>query len=142
MSNYKNIIAWQKGHILTLAVYKLTEDFPKSEIYGITNQIRRASYSVPSNIAEGAGRKTQPDFLKFLNIAYASLKEVEYFLLSSKDLGYLSLEKHIEITEIVNTTFFMLNKFINSVKSANFYALNEDVAEYPTNPIDPIQLPI
>ena len=75
--NYKNVVAWQRGHELTLSIYRLSKLFPREEIYGITSQVRRSAFSVPANIAEGSGRDINKDYLRFLYIALASLKETE-----------------------------------------------------------------
>jgi len=139
--NYKNLIVWQKSHDLTLCIYKIKEDFPTSETYGLRSQLRRAAYSIPSNIAEGSGRATKPDYLKFLNISYASLKEVEYFLLLSKDLNYISQSNYLDAIKMVNITFSMLSKFITSIKNSNdFHQVFEEQAAYNTDPIDPTEL--
>jgi four helix bundle protein len=85
---FENLIVWQKAHRLVLAIYKLSEDFPKSEIYTLTSQLRRAAISVPANIAEGFKRKGKPDKVRFLNVAQASLEECRYYLILARDLGY------------------------------------------------------
>ncbi len=78
MQNYKDLKVWQKAHALTLIVYKITRCFPKEETFGITSQMRRASVSIPANIAEGCGRMTRPDIANFFQIALGSLHELEY----------------------------------------------------------------
>jgi len=88
--SFQDLIVWQKAHQFVLAIYKLSNAFPKSEIYGLTSQIRRASVSVSANIAEGFKKKTKPDKAKFMNIAQSSLEECRYYLILSKDLGYNS----------------------------------------------------
>jgi four helix bundle protein len=88
--SFQDLIVWQKAHQFVLAIYKLSNSFPKSEIYGLTSQIRRASVSVSANIAEGFKKKTKPDKAKFMNIAQSSLEECRYYLILSKDLGYNS----------------------------------------------------
>ncbi|HZB46506.1 MAG TPA: four helix bundle protein [Pyrinomonadaceae bacterium] len=88
--NYRDLIAWQKAMDLVEVVYKATGQFPKEEIYGLTNQLRRAVVSIPSNIAEGQGRKSDNDFRRFLAISYGSLREVETQILIVKRLNYLS----------------------------------------------------
>lgn len=89
MQNFREIVAWEKSHYLTLDIYKATLAFPKVEIYGLTSQIRRASASVPANIAEGCGRSSKAEFAHFLQIAMGSACEVEYHLLLAHDLEYL-----------------------------------------------------
>lgn len=77
MSTFRDLLIWQKSMILVTDIYQLTNSFPKEEIYGLTSQIRRSSISIPSNIAEGYGRDGNKDYLKFLNIAIASLFEMQ-----------------------------------------------------------------
>ena len=113
---YKDLVAWKRSHELTLAVYKQTQRFPAEERFGLTSQLRRASYSVPANISEGSGRETNKDYLRFLIISLASLKETEYFLLLACDLGYLAEDRYKELTEIVNGTFAELQGLIKAVK--------------------------
>jgi four helix bundle protein len=90
MGGYRDLRVWQSAMQLAVAVYKLTERFPKHEIYTLTSQIRRASISVPSNIAEGKGRRTRADFTMFLYHARGSLLELETQLLLAKELQYVS----------------------------------------------------
>ena len=93
MQNYKDLKVWEKAHLFTLNVYEATKLFPKDELYSLTNQIRRAASSIPANIAEGCGKNTNAEFAHFLNIALGSANEAEYFLILSKDLNYLPVEK-------------------------------------------------
>jgi four helix bundle protein len=97
-------MVWQRGHALTLEIYKLTEGFPRQEQFGLVSQVRRAASSVPTNIAEGSKRMSNIEFARFLNIAEGSLIETEYLLMLSRDLGYLPgkrCERVLEeITEI------------------------------------------
>src|SRR4051794_5130461 len=88
--NYRDLVAWQKAMDLVAEVYRASRGFPSEELYGLTNQVRRASVSIPSNIAEGEGRGTNAEFVRFLRIAYGSLREVETQLLIAERLGYLS----------------------------------------------------
>lgn len=90
MRDYKNIFVWQKSYSLVLEIYKITQSFPKHELYGLTSQIRRAAVSIPSNIAEGASRSSEVDFARFLEISLGSAFEMECQLLLAKDLGYVS----------------------------------------------------
>lgn len=89
MQDYRKLEVWQRAHRMVLDVYELTESFPKSEIFGLVSQCRRASVSIPANIAEGCGKNSNNDFANFLNIALGSVNEVEYYFLLSKDLNYL-----------------------------------------------------
>ena len=104
MRDFRKLQVWEKAHQLTLAVYKATATFPQTELYGLTNQIRRASTSIPANIAEGCGRDTVTELTRFLHIAAGSARELEYHLLLAHDLGFLPLaiytDLHNNVTEI------------------------------------------
>ncbi len=105
-ATFENLIVWQKAHPLTLRIYQLTDAFLKNEIYGLTSQIRRAAVSVPSNIAEGYTRRQANDKLRFFNIANASLQEVRYQLILTRDLKYGDtaslLELATEVSKLIN----------------------------------------
>jgi four helix bundle protein len=88
--NYRELIVWQDGIKLTKAVYKLTEKFPRQEVYALADQVRRAAVSVPSNIAEGQARKSPGDFRRFLHIALGSLAEVDTQLVLAQEFGYIT----------------------------------------------------
>jgi len=100
LRTHKDLDAWRRGLDLVEVVYKVTKAFPQEELYGLTNQLRRAVVSVPSNIAEGAARGSQKEFIQFLHIALGSLSEVETQLVIAKRLGYLdsldSIEEQIQ----------------------------------------------
>ena len=96
-------------------IYQLTEDLPKQEMYALTNQLRRAAISVPSNIAEGAGRTSDKEFLQFLSIARGSLSEVETQIIISEQLGYI--ENKQNIIARIEKIFRLLGGLINSIKS-------------------------
>ena len=117
MRDYKKIKAWQLAHHLTLNVYSSTRNFPVSEQFGITSQLRRAASSVPANIAEGSGRTTDKDFLRFLDIALGSLKETEYFLLLSSELNYLQTAEWTLLHEQTTDALKCLIGFIKSIRS-------------------------
>jgi four helix bundle protein len=85
---FKDLIVWQKAHRFVLAIYSLTETFPKSEIYCLTSQMRRAAISIPANIAEGFRKRGESDKTRFLNVAQGSLEESRYYLILIHDLGY------------------------------------------------------
>ena len=89
MKDFKKQKVWQKSHRLTLDIYKATANFPREELYGLTNQLRRSCASIPANIAEGCGRNSDADFSRFLQIAMGSATELEYHLLLSHDLGII-----------------------------------------------------
>lgn len=102
MQNYKNLKVYEKSHQFTLAVYRFTKQFPKEEIYGLTNQLRRSAASIPANIAEGCGKNSQLDFAHFLNIALGSANESEYFLILAKDLNFLNLQDFEILFTLIN----------------------------------------
>ena len=93
LKNYKELNVWQKSYKLCLHIYKVTKRFPKDEMYGLTSQIRRSAVSIPSNIAEGYGRKTTLEYVRFLYIAYGSVCELETQTMISGDLGYVGKER-------------------------------------------------
>ena len=117
LKNYKELKVWQKSYDLCLKVYKVTRSFPNEEVYGLTSQIRRSAVSVPSNIAEGYGRKTTPDYLKSLYIAYGSSCELETQLLLSNDLGYVKDGEMKELKEEVWAVERMLKALIKSLEN-------------------------
>jgi four helix bundle protein len=88
MKSHKDLDVWKSAMDLATLTYKLTENFPKSEIFGLTNQMRRAAVSIPSNIAEGAARQTNKEFIQFLYIANGSIAELETQVLLAKKIGY------------------------------------------------------
>jgi four helix bundle protein len=85
---FRDLLVWRKAHQFVLAIYQLTAAFPKTEIYGLTQQLRRAAVSIPANIAEGFRRRGRADKVRFLNIAEGSLQECHYYLILAQDLGY------------------------------------------------------
>ena len=108
MQNYKDLKVWEKAHRFTLMVYEVSKRFPKEELYGLTNQLRRASSSIPANISEGCGKRTKIDFSNFLHIALGSANESEYFILLAKDLTYINAEKFAELSKLINEIKAML----------------------------------
>ena len=93
MEDFKNLKVWVKAHQLTLSVYECTRKFPREEIFGLTSQIRRAAASVGANIAEGCGRRSDPEMKRFVQIARGSANEVEYHLMLARDLQFLTVEE-------------------------------------------------
>ncbi len=94
--DFKELLVWQQAHLLTLEVYRITQQFPQEERFGLSNQLRRAVVSVESNIAEGSARNTSRDFLQFLFVARGSLAKVEVQLLIAKDLGYITDDEFVQ----------------------------------------------
>ena len=93
MEDFKNLKVWVKAHQLTLTIYQTTRKFPRDEIYGLTSQTRRASASIGANIAEGCGRRSDPEMKRFVQIARGPASELEYHLLLARDLQLLTVEE-------------------------------------------------
>jgi four helix bundle protein len=98
MQDFRKLMVWQKSHALVLETYRVTADFPQAELYGLTSQIRRASASIPANIAEGCGRSGNAELGRFLQIAMGSASELHYHFILAHDLGYLT-EAHYQSVE-------------------------------------------
>ena len=101
VKNYQQLIVWQRAMDLVEEIYRSTKDFPREELYALTNQIRRAAVSIPSNIAEGQGRRTTADFLRHLSIAYGSLRELETQALIARRLSYIAQAR---LEDVMNRT--------------------------------------
>jgi four helix bundle protein len=117
MKDFKKQKVWQKSHRLTLDIYKATGNFPREELYGLTNQIRRSCASIPANIAEGCGRDSEADFSRFLQIAMGSATELEYHLLLSHDLGILNNIDYENLSRETIEVKQMLTSFIKKLKA-------------------------
>jgi four helix bundle protein len=117
LRNYKELKVWQKSYQLCLGIYRITRRFPKEEIYGLTSQIRRAAVSVPCNIAEGYGRKTTPEYIRALYIAYGSNCELETQILLSGDLGYIEAEQSKKLRDEIGEVERMLKALIKSLEN-------------------------
>lgn len=94
MQDFTKLKVWQRAHELTLAVNRTTADFPRTEVYGLTSQIRRCSSSIGANIAEGCGRGSNADLARYLQMAIGSASELQYHLLLSRDLKFLTVAEH------------------------------------------------
>lgn len=116
MAHFKELLVWQKFINFVTEIYKETESFPKTEMYGLVSQIRRATVSIASNIAEGNSRRSVPDYVQFLRISRGSCAEVETQLIISKNLGYLDEEKSLKLNQDIIEISKMLNGLINSLK--------------------------
>ena len=113
---FQDLIVWQKAHDFVLSVYAYTNSFPKSEMYGLSSQLRRAAVSVPANIAEGFKKKTVPDKCRYLNIAQCSLEECRYYLILANDLKYgNSISKHEQLSEVSK----LLHSYYSSIKNSD-----------------------
>jgi four helix bundle protein len=111
---FRDLVVWQKGYLLVLEIYKITKTYPKYEQYGLAQQMRRASVSIPSNIAEGYGRKHKPEYNQFLRHAYGSLLELQTQYLLSVDLGYTN--KNANIESLLDEVGAMLYRMFNPVR--------------------------
>jgi len=116
MKTHKDLEVWKKSIEMVTEIYKQTNCFPKEELYGLTNQMRRAAVSVPSNIAEGAGRNSSKELLQFLFYATGSLSELETQVIISHNLGYLNDEQKQNIDAILSIIFKLLSALIKSLK--------------------------
>lgn len=115
MQSYKELTVWQKSIALVTSLYKLTDTFPKSELFGLTSQLRRAAISIPSNISEGYARKHRGEYIQFLRIAFGSGSEIETQLIIAKELGFIDDSAYQEIQLQVAEVMRMLNKMISSL---------------------------
>lgn len=118
MEDYRDLIVWQKSMELVRAVYALTKQLPKEEIFALSNQLRRAVVSIPSNIAEGYGRNSKQDYLRFLNIARGSKNEVETQLQICQMLDYLKQEDLADTLAVCTEVGKMLNALIHSIDNS------------------------
>ncbi|NEU08553.1 four helix bundle protein [Flavihumibacter sp. R14] len=112
MRRFQDLGVWQKSHLLTLKIYSLSQSFPKDEQYGLISQIRRSSAAIPTNIAEGCGRNSNPEMKRFLIISSGSSSELEYQLLLAKDLNYISDIVYKELSDLVIEIRKMIHAFI------------------------------
>jgi four helix bundle protein len=117
VKSFQDLNIWKEAHNLTLEVYQITESFPKTEVFGLVSQIRRAAASVPANIAEGMGRNTTKELLSFLYNSRGSLSEVIYHLILSKDLNYLEKERFDELYSRYNGLGKGINVFISKLRN-------------------------
>lgn len=116
MGDYKKLEVSQKAHRLTLNLYSVTEGFPRTEIFGLTSQIRRAASSINANLAEGSARGTDRDFLRFVRIAIGSVSELEYHLVLARDLRFLSEEDFRKLEKERREVGAMLSGLATAVK--------------------------
>jgi four helix bundle protein len=117
MQDFKALKVWQKAHEYVLLMYRATGGFPKDEMFGLRSQIRRCSVSISANIAEGCGRLTSADFAHFLTMAMGSACEAEYYLILSRDLGYVSPNDHHQLDGLLQETKRMLSSLIARVRN-------------------------
>lgn len=116
MRNYRDLQVWTKAHKLTLDLYRLSQAFPREEIYGLTSQLRRAAVSIGANLAEGCGRRTSPELARFVKIAMGSASELDYHLLLSHDLGFMNGNDFTRTYAALTEVRKMLTSFLGSVE--------------------------
>lgn len=119
-NNFYGIVAWQKAHDFVLMVYRETKNFPDTERYGLCSQFQRAAVSIPANIAEGYKKLSRADKLRFYNIAQGSLEECRYYVLLSRDLGYIDEEHYLLLFDMVEETSKLLNGYCKGVIDKDF----------------------
>jgi four helix bundle protein len=117
--DFKQLKVWEKAHCLTLGIYGITKSFPPDERFGLTSQLRRASASIPTNIAEGCGRNGERELLNFMGIAAGSASEVEYLLILARDLNYIAPETYKDLTEQV----IEIKKNVNRIYAKDLLAI-------------------
>lgn len=116
-NTFEDLIMWQKAHQFTLLVYSTTKTFPKEETYGLTSQFRRAAVSIAANIAEGYKKKGLKDKVRFFNISHGSLEECRYYIILSKDLGYINnIDK---LNNLINETGKLINVYSKAILNSN-----------------------
>lgn len=99
IKTYRDLLVWQKGIALVTNTYDATKSFPREEVYGLTSQMRRCAVSIPSNIAEGHGRSTRKEYLRYLEVALGSLRELQTQLVIARNLQFLSAEAYSDLEE-------------------------------------------
>jgi four helix bundle protein len=116
MRDFRDLVVWQKSHDLTLVLYRATETFPRSEVFGLTSQIRRAGASIPTNLAEGCGRWGDGDMGRFIQIAMGSASELYYLSFLAKGLGYFEAAEYERLSANLDEIRRMLTVFYKRVR--------------------------
>ena len=117
--SFEDLIVWQKAHLFVLRVYSVSATFPKSEVYGLISQYRRAAVSIAANIAEGYKRTGTADKLRFMNIAQASLEECRYYIILAKDLKYTTNEDSQDLRSKIEEVSKLLYSYTKAMKQNN-----------------------
>ncbi len=117
ISSFTDLVAWQEGHKLVLNIYKITKNFPKEELYSLVDQMRRSATSITSNIAEGFGRYTYREKIRFYYLSRGSLIELKNQILIAKDVGYLTKDDFVLLSEQANKTHALLQGLISKTKT-------------------------
>ena len=119
VKSYKDLLIWQKGIDIVINLYQLVEDFPKEEVYALSSQLKRASVSIPSNIAEGYGRNSTQSYIHFVSISRGSLFELETQLIIAKKLNFVKNESLLsELMNQITEESKMINSFLNKLESS------------------------
>lgn len=119
MRDFRQLRVWEESHQITLEIYRITKSFPKEELFALTSQIRRASISIPSNIAEGCCRGSNKDYANFLQIALGSAFEIDYQLLLAKDLTYISPDSYLLLNRKIDALKRQLATLLHKVREAS-----------------------
>jgi four helix bundle protein len=120
---FEDLFVWKKAHAFVLAVYRLSRDFPASEVYGLASQLQRAAVSIPANIAEGFRRRSKADKIRFLGISQGSLEECRYYLILVRDLGYGDIT---EAQQLIQDVSRLLEAYVSGIRDAAEYMVKED----------------
>ena len=118
MRDFRSLKVWEKSHLLTLQIYKMTKMFPREEMYGLTSQIRRSCASIPANIAEGCGTDSDAEMARYLRIAMASASELEYHILLAHDLELITTANYNTVNDEVTQIKRMLTPFIRRLRAS------------------------
>lgn len=113
MSPYKNLVIWQQSCQIATRIYELTQAFPESEKYSLSNQLRRAAVSIPSNIAEGSSRRSNKDFARYIEIAIGSSFELETQLYLSSEFNFILLDDYVKLSNEIQTNVKQMSSFKN-----------------------------
>ena len=116
IKNYKDLNIWKRSIKVVEDIYKITKNFPKEEIYGLSSQLRRSAVSIPSNIAEGAGRNSKKQYIQFLNIALGSIAEIETQLIIAKRLNFYTNDEQLEKLSVIRSKTINLMKYLKSLE--------------------------
>ena len=119
MKDFKELKVWQKAYKLSLAIYDTSRTFPREEIYGLTSQLRRSAVSIGANIAEGCGRRSDGELVRFLQIARGSASEVEHHLLLARDLKFLAPNAHQVLEKQLEEVQRMLTSLVSSIQEGS-----------------------
>lgn len=117
LKNYRHLEVWKKAMDLVVECYRVTRDFPKDEVYGLSGQLRRAAVSIPANIAEGQGRQHKKEFLRYLSIAYGSLAELETHLQIAERLNYIAMDQLKPLMDKTSEIGRMINGLRKSLEA-------------------------